>query len=568
MYIKTNKADYKGIISTSKLLVESYWENGASKTKTVLNLNKLPTKQQLAIEQSLKDRGPKVHLADISVKAAIDYGHIAVVLEFIKRLRIEETLRKIYPENASLAVLMILGKVITRGSKLGIVNWIKRNEFIAQRLGVDIAKIHEKDLYAAMADLDNLQEKIEHKWNLYNRKKINTIYLYDITSLYFEGMLNELSEFGYDRDNKKGHKKIITAGLVTDSEGFPLKVEVFHGNLLDYKTVQKQIQDLKENFGANDIIFVGDRGMRIRYNLEEMATADKAGVKYISGLTTDEIRNLVNEDTIQLSLFGKELMEIEKDDKRYILCINPALAQEKQERRTFQKMKFETELAAIQRSYEKEKNRCVLNCQRLVKGSKNKNLKMSLTEKEIDAWKYRIRKFQVKYKMQNVYTVTLTNENITINYDAAHYEKLNSYDGKYVFETTVSKDKLNKEEVRDTYKRLQLIEHAFKISKTDKLDARPVFHRRAKQTRAHVFICMFAYAVIFEMENRLYPWLKEMKKTKDKLSYKDAMGELNNIKICILSFGKSTHQEIKITELSDRQKQIFKLLEIKESILV
>jgi len=567
MFIKTNKANYKGTISISKLLVENYWKDGVSKTKTILNLSKLPTKQQLAVEESFKDKGTKVTLEDISVESAIDYGQIAVVLELLKRLRIEETIQKIYPENANLIILMILGKIITRGSKLGIVNWIKRNKFIAKRLDVDIEKINEKHLYSALTDLDNLQEKIEHKWSVYNRDKTDTIYLYDITSLYFEGMYNELSEFGYDRDKKKGHKKIITAGLITDREGFPLKVEVFRGNVLDHKTVKQQIKDLREKFGANDIIFVGDRGMRIRYNLEEMTAAEKEGVKYISGLTIDEIKSLVNNDIIQLSLFSKELVEVEENGKRYILCVNPDLAQEKQDRRTVNKMKFEAEIAAIQRSYNKEKERCKNNRDRLSAGSKNKKLKVSLTDKEIDAWKYRVRKFQEKYKMQKVYEVTITREKLTIIFDPAYYEKLKSYDGKYVFETTVSKKVLKKEEVRDTYKRLQLVEHAFKISKTDKLDARPIFHRKAQQTRGHVFVCMFSYAVILEMEKRLLPWLKETKKTKDKLSYKDAMSELNNIKLCILSFGKSVHQEVKITKLTDRQKQIFKLLEIKESIL-
>ena len=419
MYIKTNSSTYKGKVYTSKLLCESYWEDGVSKTRKISNISKLPTKQQLAIEQSLKDHGPKVHIEDIAVEKSIDYGWVAVVLEILKRLRIDETLKKLYPENYNLAILMILGKIVTRGSKLCIVNWIKRNEFIAQQLNIDINKLNEKHLYAVLSDLDNLQEKIEHKWNIYNRKRTDKIYLYDITSFYFEGTMNELSAYGYDRDKKKGHKKIITAGLIADKQGFPLKIQVFKGNMLDYKTVQEQIKDLKEIFEATEIIFVGDRGMKLRYNLDEMVEADREGVKYITGLTIDEIKGLVTEGIIQLSLFDKKLMEIEGDGKRYVLCVNPYLAKKKLQKRAVKKIKFETELVAVQKVYQKEKERCKKNRQRLTEGDKNKKLKVTLTNKEIDAWKYRIRKAQEKYKMQNVYKVTINRRGFCIKYDAA-----------------------------------------------------------------------------------------------------------------------------------------------------
>jgi transposase len=155
--------------------------------------------------------------------------------------------------------------------------------------------------------------------------------------------------------------------------------------------------------------------------------------------------------------------------------------------------------------------------------------------------------------MQKVYKVTINRKKFSIDYDAAYYDSLSKYDGKYVFETTVSKETLNKEKVRETYKRLQLVEHAFKDIKTDKINARPIFHRRAKQTRGHMLVSMYAYAIFQEIEKGLYSWLKEMKKTKDKLSFKDAVEELKSIKLCILSFGKSSHQELRMTKLTERQ---------------
>ena len=74
--------------------------------------------------------------------------------------------------------------------------------------------------------------------------------------------------------------------------------------------------------------------------------------------------------------------------------------------------------------------------------------------------------------MQKVFKVTINRKKFSIDYDAAYYDSLSKYDGKYVFETTVSKETLNKEKVRETYKRLQLVEHAFKDIKTDKIKFR------------------------------------------------------------------------------------------------
>ena len=104
---------------------------------------------------------------------------------------------------------------------------------------------------------------------MYHKSKVNEVYLYDITSTYFEGTQNTLSAFGYNRDKKKG-KMQINIGLITDSEGFPLKIEVFEGNVNDHKTVNQQIISIKKEFNVDSIIFVGDRGMITKLNLKEI----------------------------------------------------------------------------------------------------------------------------------------------------------------------------------------------------------------------------------------------------------------------------------------------------------
>ena len=47
--------------------------------------------------------------------------------------------------------------------------------------------------------------------------------------------------------------------------------------------------------------------MKIRYNLEQLDEAKEEGIDYITGLTHSEIRSLIDQKIIQLSLFTKEL---------------------------------------------------------------------------------------------------------------------------------------------------------------------------------------------------------------------------------------------------------------------
>ena len=150
-----------------------------------------------------------------------------------------------------------------------------------------------------------MQARVEKKWNVYHSKRHKNIYLYDITSSYFEETENALSAFGYNRDGKKG-KKQITIGLISDSKGFPLKIQVFEGNVIDHKTVNEQLKAIKEQFCAESIVLVGDSGMRIRLNLEELPEDEKQGISYISALSSSEIRALINDGVIQLELFSNK----------------------------------------------------------------------------------------------------------------------------------------------------------------------------------------------------------------------------------------------------------------------
>ena len=567
MYIQYCTSKQNGKSYTYPLLCRKYRAEGKIKTEVIANLTKFPAEAILAIEGALK-KGKEimVSLKDIVVKRSIDYGYIFVLLAIMKRLRIDQALEKVLGERANIVKLMIIGKIVTRGSKLCIYNWINRNPEIAKKFNIDLLTLKVDTLYDVLGELSNVQSKIERKWNLYHKEKIDEIYLYDITSSYFEGTDNALAAFGYNRDGKKGKKQIVI-GLITTKDGFPLSIEVFEGNQNDQTTVISQIQKLKNEFGAQQVVFVGDRGMLIRYNLEKLEEADKQGVSYITGLEMDEIRSLIKTGVIQLNLFSKNLAEIENEGERYVLCTNPDLEIEHAQTRAQLKSKLEDTLHNITMSYNNQRAKHLTNIERLASGDKNKKLVVSFTQGQLDSFKYRVRKAIEKYHMQSFYETTITNEAFTVTFNFEKYTQAKLLDGKYVIVTNVTKEKMTKETVRKEYKNLQHVEHAFRDMKTAKLNIRPIFHVNENTTRGHVFVTMFAYAIVRELEIKLFPWLKlTNKEQKAQYSINDIEEELKEIKLTVLQLGK-THEEIKITALTNRQKEIFSILEINKELL-
>ena len=569
MYLQFNsKKGKNGKVYKSVLLCEKYRDGGAPKTRVIMNLSNMPGEVIDAFRISVgKTKQKLISLSNIIIRKSIDYGFVFILINLLDKLRISEVLNKCYPGNVSLIKLMIIGKIVTRGSKLCILNWIHRNKFIADKLGVNLTGLKVDDLYNELGHLSSYQDKIEQKWLLYNKSKHQNLFLYDITSSYFEGTQNDLAAFGYNRDGKKG-KLQITIGLITNNTGFPLKIEVFKGNTTDSTTVKEQLLKLKQNYKAQSLTMVGDRGMRLRMNLEEMSTGEKEGIDYISALTHEEIRALLKEEVLQLSLFSKELFEIEKDKKRYILLNNPDLECQQHETRKQLRDKFELEIGQIRGSWQKRYEQNQENIRRLENGHKNKKLVTQFPGKKLDSFKYRATAALKKYKMSSFYNIEISNDRFDITFDVNKYQQAASLDGKYVIETSLSKAVMEKEQVRQEYKNLQNVEHGFRDLKTEQLEVRPVFHRNEAQTRGHVFITMFSYAIVKEMETKIFPWLKAYNKSnKKQLAFADIEAELKDIKLSEIEIGENK-TELKIPELNNIQFDVLKLFNIKPGELI
>jgi transposase len=221
------------------------------------------------------------------------------------------------------------------------VRWAEQHA-VSDILGLEA--FDENDLYAALDWLEAEQTRIEQ--GLYaayvkDHGEPPAMVLYDVTSSYFEGEHNELADYGYNRDGKRGKKQIVI-GLLTGADGEPLAVRVFEGNTADPSTVGEQIALLKQQFGVGEGVFVGDRGM---IKAKGKAALGALGWRYISALSKEQIRALLKRGVLQPDLFDEDISEVAEGERRLIVRRNAHTQHRERARRADKLQRLEALIA-------------------------------------------------------------------------------------------------------------------------------------------------------------------------------------------------------------------------------
>ena len=321
MHIDDQKYSRNGKQYRRVLLRNSYRVDGKVRHDTVASLSKCTDEEIDALKLALKNKGDLSQLKNIQqelqTEQGLCMGAVWLLREMVRKLGILKVLGE--SRNAKLIQWLIMASLIEQGSRLSATRLAKRHA-VCDILGLEKG-FNEEDLYNAMDWLEGKQAEIEDKlFKFRYGTECPTFYLYDVTSSYFEGQENELADYGYNRDKKKGKMQIVI-GLMTDDDGHPLSVEVFQGNTSDPKTVSNQIKKMGERFGAKKVTLVGDRGMIKRAQMEELNDAYQ--FNYITAISKPQIEKLIKKEVIQLDLFDEKLVEIEDEGVRYILKRNP-----------------------------------------------------------------------------------------------------------------------------------------------------------------------------------------------------------------------------------------------------
>lgn len=528
MFIQRTQRKTKDKIYHSVVLMENYREGKKVKHRTITTLTKWPKDIVDDLEKLLKGKAVTC-VEDMNLSVGKSFGAIEVIKQIAHKLGIEQALGN--TKEAKLAMVQIAGRIIAQQSRNYIANQWVLNQDIEGVFKVN--NFNEDSLYRNLDWLSNNQQKIEQKIfkHRYKIEKVNSIFLYDVTSSYFEGTQNDLAQYGYNRDKKKGKMQIVI-GLMLDSYGYPLTIEVFEGNTGDTKTVSSQLRKLKENFGVEHVIFVGDKGMIKSSQIEEIIS-EQYKWDYLTTITKGQIKTLINKGILQLSLFEDEIIEIEGEDKeRYILRKNKYRAQEMSENR---RARIEKIL-----SYVREKNNYL---------QEHPRAKVEVTQNNI------IEKI-AKLKLNAIITIEIKARKITVEVDQSQVQIQGKLDGCYVVKTGVSKDILSTKTAHDRYKDLGNVEFAFRTMKTTIEEMRPIFVRKEQRTKGHVFVVMLAYMIVKYLSDKI-----------DDLNYtrKFAIESLDKIQYIEYDF-RGQKIKIKPKQLQIHQNEILKALSIEINV--
>ena len=473
VHIVTTRRTYKGREYTTHLLRRSFREGDKVKNETLGNLSHLPDAVIDLVRRSLRGESFVPANERLEIVASKPHGDIEAVLRAMRRLGFASLLSSRPCREVDLVIGMVVARIVAPDTKLATTRWW-RTRTLAEELNIGAAL--EDDLYAAMDWLLERQDAIERKLAARHLEPGGLV-LYDLSSSYFEGKCCPLAALGKNRDGKKG-KLQVNYGLLTDRRGCPVAVSVFSGDTGDTTTFLPQVRKLRDAFGLEQMVLVGDRGMISSASIAELRAEDFG---WITALKSGQIRTLIDEGQLQLGLFDhRNLFELSHPDfpgERLVACRNPELAKLRAHKR-------EALIAATTKELEKVRK---MVARGKLKGSGTIGVRAG--------------KVVNKYKVAKHFELTITDESFDFALRREQIAAEVGLDGIYVIRTGVAKRTMSSSDAVRNYKALSSVERAFRSLKTVDLKIRPIHHRLENRVRAHIFLCMLAYYVEWHMRD-------------------------------------------------------------------
>ena len=469
------------------LLREGYREGGKVKKRTLANLSKLPPEAIEALKRVLAGETLVSAQEHLTIERSLSHGAVAAVVGTLRKLGLESLIHSRRSVERDRAVALVAARVLRSTSRLALARTLDpetATSTLGEALGVE--GVTSDQLYAAMDWLVRGQERIEGKLAKRHLKE-GTLLLYDVTSTYFEGRSCPLAALGHNRDGKKGKLQIVV-GLLCAANGCPVAVEVYPGNTGDPTTLASQIFKVRERWGLNRVVWVGDRGLLTDARIDEELRPVE-GLEWITALRAPALGALVEAGELQLSLFDErdlfELRSAAYPQERLVACRNPLLAEERARKRESLLRATEAELEKIARATRRVQRRLVGR----------------------DKIGLRVGKVLGKYKVAKHFVLEIDDDGFSYHRNEERIREEVRLDGVYVIRTSVGADAMEAEAVVRSYKDLSQVEWGFRDLKSVQLEVRPVRHRLEERVRAHAFICMLAYYVVWHMRRALAPLL-------------------------------------------------------------
>ncbi len=440
----------------------------------------------------------KVDPTRVATERHREAGPVHVGRQFWLRLDLDRILRDcgLSAAGQRLACAMALNRLIAPCSEHAMPDWIRRTA-LADILGVDFEALKEDPLYLVLDKLHPHRAAVEAALVARERSLFNldaTIYLYDLTSTYFEGQCvrNGKAKRGYSRDHRADCKQVVV-GLVVSREGFPITHEVFAGNTQDRTTLAAMLDRLAERAGLRPgATVVVDRGMAFDDNLAEIT--DRKLHYVVASRQPERDRWLAElEDTDGFVPLLRQPSPLNPAQKKSTIEIKTRVDGEK----TYVLCRSEQRIAKDRAIRAKQEGRLRADVDRLDK--RVVDGKLVKVEKINQA----IGRLQERYpRVARYFDLSYDTHAATLRaqFNADKYAKAERLDGCYLIKT--DRNDLSGDELWRIYILLTRAENAFRDMKSP-LAERPIFHHTERRTEAHIFLCVLAYHLLIAIEKTL-----------------------------------------------------------------
>jgi len=454
------------------LLRESYREGEKVRKRTLANLSALSDEQIDAIRAVLSGRIVRPVEQLWQTTRSRSHGAVQAVRVAMQRLGFESLIGSRASPERDAVCAMVAARILAPHTKLATTRWWHTTT-LAEEYGV--VETDEADLYATMDWLLERQGAIQKKLAARHLCE-GGLALYDLSSSYFEGQCCPLAKIGYSRDGKRNTPQ-VNYGLLTTRAGCPVAISVYEGNTADASTLMPQVNQLRDQFGLERLVLIGDRGMISHKAIDTLRSLE--GLAWITALKSSQIRALAQGGTLQLGLFDeRNLFEFSHPDfpgERLMACRNGDLGKLRAHKR-------EALLEATEKELEKVRGR-------IENGSLAGRDKIGV----------RVGKVLNKYKVGKHFELTIEENGFKFQRLEKQIAAEAALDGIYVIRTSVPKKQMSSAEAVRSYKALAQVERAFRSMKTIDLHIRPIHHHLEGRVRAHIFLCMLAYYVEWHM---------------------------------------------------------------------
>lgn len=535
MYIRKSTRTYKGKTYTNHLLVESVQTAKGPRQRTICSLGSLepaPAEDWLGLAHKLqsalqgqeslsgssteiqewveKARNKKkstgsdgdrstvtVEPDKVQIEQAREAGPVHVGHQLWGQLGMNRILQEagLSTRACRLTEVMTLNRLICPSSEHAMPDWIRRTA-LGDILQEDFSELEDEALYRNLDRLHPNREAIERALAENEKTLFNlddTVYLYDLTSTYFEGQAtaNPQAKRGYSRDKRPDCKQVVV-GLVLDRDGFPKAHEIFDGNTQDRRSLDQMLDALEKRTGKKlGATVIVDRGMAFEENLEQIrkrklhylvAGRQSERNQWLEELENDEGWEEVHRTPSPRNPFQKktrvEIKSQQKGDIVYLLCRSEGREEKDRAIREKQETKLIADLHRLQ--------------QRVAKGRlKRENKIQRAIGRLLERYPRVARYYELSYDA--------VQKNLSWNELADKKATAKKLDGSYVLKT--DRQDLSADEIWRTYILLTRVEDAFRDIKSPLME-RPIFHHLQNRTQTHIFLCVLAYHLLAAIEHR------------------------------------------------------------------